>query len=111
VERELDLTKYKPYKDHRGLCKFKSLKERKISWSTNEKYVLDGKYLLRPSRKDEIDEVVEIYRAGFPELYGNTNHGVVLWYDSLLKSENGFMKGNWFLYVAKKLDEKNLVLC
>jgi hypothetical protein len=112
VEKEFDLTKYEPYKDQRGLCKFKSLTERKMSWSTNEKYVSDGKYLLRPSSKDEIDEVVEIYRVGFPELYGNTYHGAALWHDSLLKlleSENGFMKGDWFLYIAEKIDEKKLV--
>ncbi|MFQ6120480.1 MAG: hypothetical protein ACE5KE_11435, partial [Methanosarcinales archaeon] len=60
----------------------------------------------------EIDEVVEIYRVGFPELYGNTYHGVVLWPDSiaeLLETGNGFMKGDWSIYVAEKLDEKKLV--
>ncbi|MFQ6072645.1 MAG: hypothetical protein ACE5KT_08105 [Methanosarcinales archaeon] len=112
MERELDMSKYKPYKDYRGLCEFRSIKERKMSWPTMEKYVLDGKYLIRPLREDEIDEVVEIYRVGFPELYGNTFHGIALWSDTLrklLETENGFMKGDWSVYVAEKLDEKKLV--
>jgi hypothetical protein len=109
---ELDMSKYKPYKDQRGLSKFKSLKDRKMFWPMNEKHVLDSKYLLRPLRDYEIDDVVEIYREGFPELYGNDNHGVALWSDSiseLLKTEKGFMQGSWFIYVAEKLDMKKIV--
>lgn len=112
MEKEPDMSKYKPYKDYRGLCKFKSLKERKISWPIIEKNVLDNTYRLRPLREDEIDIIVEIYRVGFPELYGNTYHGVALWPDSisnLLRTEQGFMKGDWFVYVAEKIDEKKLV--
>ncbi len=28
--KEFDITKYRPYKDYRGQCKFKSVKEKKI---------------------------------------------------------------------------------
>jgi len=112
MNRELDMSKYKPLKDHRGLCKFKSLKTRKMSWPINVKIILDGNYQFRLLRKDEINDVVEIYRVGFPELYGNTLHGVALWPDTLeelLENEKGFMKGDWCMYVAEKLDEKKIV--
>ena len=106
------MTKCKPYKDYRGFCRFKSLEDRKMSWPSMKNYVLNGKYLLRPLRENEIDEVVEIYRVGYPELYGNTYYEVVLWPETireLLESENGFMHGEWFLNVIEKTDEKKLI--
>lgn len=106
------MNKYKPYKDYRGLCKFKSIKDKNMSWSIMEKYVLNGKYLIRPLRENEIDEVVEIYRIGFPEVYGNTHYEVVLWSDTLkdiLGTGNKFMNGDWFLIVVEKLEEKKLI--
>ncbi|MCX9073476.1 MAG: hypothetical protein OIN88_02300 [Candidatus Methanoperedens sp.] len=112
MEREFDISKYKPYKDYRGLCRFKSLKEKKMSWPAMEKYVLDGKYRLRPLREDEIDEIVEIYRTGYPELFGNTHYEFVLWSETLIKvlnTENGFMEGDWFLNALENVDEKKLV--
>jgi len=112
MERELDMSKYVPYKNFIGLCKFKSLKERKMSWQKYEKHVLNGEYLLRPINKNEIGEIVELYRIGFPELYGNFRHGKVLWPDTLielLEAENGFLKGDWFLIVIEKLNENKLI--
>lgn len=112
MEKEFDISKYRPFKDYRGLCKFKSLDDRKISWPNIEKNILDNKYRLRPLREDEIDQIVDIYRVGFPELYGNTFHGIALWSDSvsnLLRTGQGFMKGDWFVYVVEKIDEKKLV--
>lgn len=53
---EFNISKSKPYKDYRGLCKFRSLKARKMSWPKIEKYVLNGKYLLRPLREYEIED-------------------------------------------------------
>src|SRR3989304_7914665 len=112
MKRELDLSKCKPYKDYKGLCKFRSFKEMKMFLPAIEKYVLDGKYLFRPVRQNEIDDVVEIYRVGYPDLYGNTNNHFIFWHDTLLEflcSNKGFMKGDQLLIVAEKLDEKKLV--
>lgn len=113
MQREFDISKYKPFKDLKGQCKFKSLTERKMSWPKIEnKYILDNEYMLRPIKEDELEKVVEIYREGYPDLYGNPEYDHVLWPDRLLKelqSENGFMKGDRLLIVVEKLDEKKLV--
>ena len=107
MQRELDMSKCKPYKDYKGLCKFRSFKEMKMFLPAIEKYGLEGKYLFRPVRQHEIDDVVEIYRVGYPDLYGNTNHHFIFWHDTLLE----FLDSNkdQLLIVAEKLDEKKLV--
>lgn len=111
--KEFDISKYKPYRDYRGLTKFKSLKEKKMSWPKIErKSVLNGQYIIRPIWEYEIDEIVNIYREGYPELYGNTEMEVVLYPDSLLEylhSKNGFMQGNRLMVVIEKVEEKRLV--
>lgn len=110
--KNYDVTKYKPYKDYRGQCSFKSIKEKKMLWPTIEKNVIDDSYVIRPIKEQEIEEVVEIYRIGYPDLYGNTNNEIVYWSDTLyeyLQSKNGFMKGDKILIVEEKLDEKKLV--
>jgi RimJ/RimL family protein N-acetyltransferase len=110
---ELDITKYKPYKDYRGTCKFKPMKERKILWpKIDKKYILGDKYVLRPIEENEIDEIVSIYREGLPEVYNNFDYDSILWPERLskeLQSGKGFMKGDVILIVAEKLDEKKLV--
>jgi hypothetical protein len=110
---KLDINKYKPYKDFRGQCKFKSFTEKKMSWPKIEnKYILDNKYILRPIKEDEIEEIVEVYREGYPDVYGNPEYEIVLCSESLLKklqSDNGFMKGDHLLIVIENLDEKKLV--
>jgi RimJ/RimL family protein N-acetyltransferase len=111
--KEFDIRRYKPYRDYRGLTKFKSLKEKKMSWPKIErKSILDGQYIIRPIWEYEIDEIVNVYREGYPELYGNTEAEVVLYPDSLLEylhSKNGFMQGNRLMVVIEKVDEKRLV--
>ena len=112
MEKKLDLSKSKPYKDFRGLCKFKSLNDRKISWPVMEREVLDGKYLLRPLKEDEIEEIVEVYRLGYPDVYGKFPSESVLWPEALgkmLGTGNDFMKGDRFLFVAEELDRDRLI--
>jgi hypothetical protein len=109
----LDMTKYKAYKDFKGLCGFKSLTEKKMSWPKIEnKYILENKYMLRPIKEEEIEEIVEVYRVGYPDVYGNPDYEAVLWPETLinkLQSVGGFMKGEHLLIVIEKLDEKKLV--
>lgn len=112
MEKEIDMSKYTPYKNFAGLCKFKSLNERQMSWQKFDKKILGDAYLIRPIKKEEIGIVVELYRMGFPELYGNYKHGKVLYQDSLLElldSKKGFLEGDWFLVVIEKIDEKKLI--
>lgn len=114
MEKEkLDMNKYKAYRDFRGQCKFKSLTEKKMSWPKIEnKYILDNKYVLRPIKENEIEEIVGVYREGYPDVYGNPEYEIVLWPETLLKklqSDNGFMKGEHLLIAIEKLDEKKLI--
>jgi RimJ/RimL family protein N-acetyltransferase len=113
MEIKLDITKHKPYKDYRGQCKFKSMTEKKMEWPrTDKKYILFNKYVLRPIKEEEIEEIVRVYREALPEVYGNYEFDSILWPDRLskeLQNEKGFMKGDIFLIVAEKLDEQKLV--
>jgi RimJ/RimL family protein N-acetyltransferase len=111
--KEFDVITHEPYKDYRGLTKFKSIKDKKMSWPKIESgSVLSGQYVIRPIFEYEIDEIVNVYREGYPELYSNTEAEVVLYSDSLLEylnSKNGFMQGNKLMIVIEKVDEKRLV--
>ena len=112
--RELeDINKYKPYRDYRGTCKFKSFKDKKMSWPIIEdKYILDNKYKLRLAKENDIDEICMLYREGFPDLYGNPDYDFVFWPDTLkneLQSEKEFNKGDFILIVVEKTDDKKLV--
>ena len=110
---ELDITKYIPYRNYRGQCKFKSIKEKKMSWPIIEnKYILNNNVVLRLIKEQEIEEIVQVYREGFPDLYDNNIYDAVLYPERLykkLQSDNGFMKGDCILIVAEKIDEKKLV--
>ena len=112
---EFDITKYKPYKDYRGICKFKSIKDKNMTWPWSiieNKYILDNRYMLRSARENDIDEVCMLYREGFPDLYGNPDYDFVFWKDTLMKalqSEKGFNRGNFILLVVEKTDDNKLV--
>jgi len=110
---ELDITKYIPYRNYEGRCKVKSIKEKKMSWPIIEKkYILDNKVVLRLIKEQEIEEIVQVYREGFPDLYDNNIYDAVLYPERLykkLQSDNGFMRGDCILIVAEKIDEKKLV--
>ena len=110
---KLDITKYIPYRNYTGQCKFKSIKEKKMSWPIIEnKYILNNNVILRPIKEQEIEEIVQVYREGFPDLYDNNVYDAVLYPERLykkLQSDNGFMKGDCILIVAEKIDEKKLV--
>ena len=110
---EFDIRIHKPYKDYRGLTKFKSIKDKKMSWPKIEQMpILGGQYIIRPILEHEINEIVNVYREGYPELYSNTEADVVLYPDSLLEylnSNNGFMQGNRLMIVIEKMEEKKLV--
>ena len=109
---KFDITKYKPYKDYRGQCKFKSIEEKRMVWpKTDKKYIFGDRYVLRPIEEDEIEEIVQVYREGLPEVYGNYEFDSILWSDRLskeLQNENGFMKGDILSIVAEKVDEKKI---
>ncbi len=111
--KELDITKYKPYKDYRGQCKFKSMEDKEMVWSKiDEKYILENKYVIRPIKEDEIEKIVQVYRKGLPEVYGNCDFDSILYPDRLLKElqdPKGFMKGNLLSIIVEKLDEKKLI--
>ena len=113
MNTELDITKYRPYKDYRGQCKFKSMTEKKLVWpKIDKKYILENKYVLRPIEEDEIEEIVQVYREGLPEVYGNYEFDSILWSDRLskeLQNDKGFMKGDVLSIVAEKLDDQKLV--
>lgn len=113
MKMELDINKYKPYKDYRGQCKFKSMAEKKMEWpKADKKHILNDRYILRPIKEDEIEEIVQVYREGLPEVYNNYEFDSILWPDRLskeLQNEKGFMKGDVLLIVAEKLDEQKLV--
>jgi hypothetical protein len=110
---ELDITKYKAYKDYKGKSKFKSVKEKKMSWPLiDKKYILENKFVIRLIEEQEIDEIVQVYREGFPDLYNNNIYDAVLYSERLnkkLQCDNGFMKGDCILIVVEKIDEKKLV--
>jgi hypothetical protein len=37
---KLDITKYKPYKNYIGICKFKPMEKRKLTWpDIDKKYI------------------------------------------------------------------------
>jgi hypothetical protein len=110
---KLDITQYIPYRNYTGQCKFKSIKEKKMSWPIIEKkYILNNKVVLRLIKEQEIEEIVQVYREGFPDLYDNNIYDAVLYTERLynkLQSDNGFMKGDCISIVAEKIDEKKLI--
>jgi RimJ/RimL family protein N-acetyltransferase len=110
---EFDIRTHKPYKDYKGLTKFKSIQNKKMSWPKIEpRYILGEQYIIRHLLEHEIDEIVNVYREGYPELYSNTEAEVVLYPDSLLEylnSKDGFMQGKRLMIVIEKKEEKRLV--
>lgn len=112
MDNKFDINISRPYKDFRGLCSFRSLNDRKMSWPVMEREVLDGKFILRPVREYELEEIVEVYRVGYPDVYGKYPSESVLWPDTLrelLGTGDDFMKGDRYLFVAEERNDNRLI--
>ena len=75
----IDMSKYKPFREMAKTCKTREIREKKVIWP---KFHLEsyfgGKYRARVLRSADVEEVAELWRMGYPEIYGS-NYDFVLY--------------------------------
>jgi hypothetical protein len=109
--KELDMSKYKPFRVYRGV-ETRKIKDRKIGWASFEPQRY-GSFITRPIRDDreEFQKTADMFRRGFPELYG-TAYDFLLYperYPIILGEGEGFLKGEWFLFIAEEEGSNKIV--
>lgn len=68
--RNLNLDGYRPYGNMAKTCETRKIKEKKIIWPDREK-VIDDRFVIRAMGRKDVDEVTELWRASYPEVYGS----------------------------------------
>ncbi len=68
----LDMSKYRPFKEMGKTCKTRKIKEKKVIWPDfTLGPFLNGKYRVRMIGRGDVEEVAELWRQSYPELYGS----------------------------------------
>jgi hypothetical protein len=69
----INIDNYKPYKKMGQTCETREISEKKIIWPYFEREIYDGSYKIRMLKESEVDEIAELWRISYPELYGSSN--------------------------------------
>jgi len=92
--KKIDMTKYSPYKRMGKSVKTREIKDKKVIWPFYEKTLSNGKIKIRIIEKKDINEVSDLWRMCYGELYGAS-----LKYDWILYPEryemNVAFRENW----------------
>lgn len=70
--RILDMSPYRPYRQMGQSCLTRHIQSKQVIWIKPEsEMVLEGRFLVRPLGRADIDEVAELWRWAYPEIYGS----------------------------------------
>lgn len=67
---------YLPYKNMGKTCKTREIREKKIIWPYREKIVND-RFVIRAIDRKDINQVTELWRASYPEVYGSIHEWIL----------------------------------
>ncbi len=92
--RFFDTSKYQPYKKMAKKCRLKNITEFQIKWPelTMEGNLKNNDLVMRYIRPSDIDEVVELWKNVYPEVYGSTHQFV---FDTRWYQDNVLFEENW----------------
>jgi hypothetical protein len=90
----LNLSGYQPYKKMGQSCQLKDITEFHIHWPklATAGNLTDNDLIMRYIRRNEVDEVVELWKNVYPEAYGSTHQFV---FDPHWYEENVLFEENW----------------
>jgi hypothetical protein len=102
--KELDMSKYKPFKVYEEI-ETRKIKDRRMKWASFEPQRY-GPFTIRPIKDDreEFEKTADMWRRSFPELYGGL-YDFLLYpeqYPIILGEREEFLKGEWFLLVGEE---------
>ena len=73
--RFLDMTPYTPFRSMGQSCQTRPVREKIVRWLKPEpRETPDGSFVGRPLALEDIEAAAELWRHGYPELYGSS-HG------------------------------------
>lgn len=76
--RVLDMSPYRPYHRMGQSCQTRPIREKRVFWIKPEpETVLDGRFIVRPLRRADIDRAADLWRWAYPEVYGS-GHDFIL---------------------------------
>ncbi|RLI74146.1 hypothetical protein DRO97_06290 [Archaeoglobales archaeon] len=113
---KLDMSKYKPFREMAKTCRTREIREKKVVWP---KFYLEsyfnGRFRARILRLADVDEVAEVWRAGYPEVYGS-NYDFVLYPDEIIEKvaleeywEKDRYEKKHCMVVAEEISSKKIV--
>lgn len=69
---KIDMSKYRPFREMGKTCETREIKEKKVTWPDFGAVTLpDGRFRTRKIKRDEVEEVAEVWRRSYPEVYGS----------------------------------------
>ncbi|MFQ6051261.1 MAG: hypothetical protein ACE5K4_06165 [Candidatus Hydrothermarchaeota archaeon] len=69
---KLDMSKYRPFKEMGKTCKTRKIRDKRVIWPDfSSKPFFKGKYRVRMIGRDDVEEVAELWRQSYPEIYGS----------------------------------------
>ena len=68
----IDMDKYRPFAKMGKTCQTREIREKKVIWPYAEKDHFGGKFKSRFICRADIDEVAELWRVSYPEIYGSS---------------------------------------
>ena len=91
---QVDLSGHKPYKLMGQSCRLKDISEFRVNWPklVTADELAHANLLMRYMRRSDIDEVVELWKNMYPEVYGSTHQFV---FDSEWYADNVLLEENW----------------
>jgi len=115
---KLDMSRYKPFREMGKTCKTREIKEKRVVWP---KFYLEsyfnGRFRARVLRLSDVEEVAELWRIGYPEVYGS-NYDFVLYPEEI--REKVALEERWerdkyekrhCMVIAEEISTKKIVSC
>lgn len=112
---KIDMSKYKPFREMAKTCKTREIEEKKVVWPKFHLESYLGRYRARILREADLEKAAELWRAGYPEVYGS-NYDFVLYPERI--REKVALEESWdadryekefCMVVAEELETSRLV--
>ncbi len=72
ANKDIMMEKYHTYRKMASTCQTRPVREKRVIWSKVESEpFLEGRYQVRPLRRDLIGPAAELWRSAYPEIYGS----------------------------------------
>ena len=114
---KIDMSKYKPFREMAKSCKTRDIREKKVVWPKFYLEYFKGRFRARILKLADVDEVAEVWRIGYPEVYGS-NYDFVLYPDEIKEKvaleeywEKDKYEKKHCMVVAEEIYTKKIVAC